>query len=162
NGFGTPLSPAFVLNNYLGATTFYNLAVPITGQGATVANVEGFHIRNTHEGLTQNLVRVTGTGGNGSSDDHPTSAAHVLAGQTGVDLNNRGLAYSADLWSGAISTSAPSGQNFSTTYQSQLTVYRPMMLTGVLVNSQLVTADVISSSWGQPFPNNDPTGAGSG
>jgi autotransporter-associated beta strand protein len=152
---GQPLSPAFVVNNYLGATTFYNAG--ITGQNAIAANVEGSHIANTHEGLTQVTVFVTGAGAVNQVDDHPTAAGMVIGWRNGADLNNRGIAYNAALWSGAISTSVGGG-GFSTTYQSQLTVYRPMLVTGV--GGQ--TVDVINSSWGDPSTSIDPTGSAHG
>jgi autotransporter-associated beta strand protein len=165
---GLPLSPALVVNDYLGAGTFY--ANGITGQNAIVASVEAYHVQNLHEGLGHATVRVTGTGALNVADDHATAVAQVIGWRTAasgsgtaVDPNFRGIAHGADLWSGAIATTAGGGSEtgFTATYQSQLSTYRQLLVTGV-ASAGGQRADVINSSWGDPPGSVDPTGSANG
>jgi len=163
DGFSTPTTAVQINTAFLGANTFYLATTPITGQNAIVANIEGGHVWNGHDGLTHLSQFITGAGAVNQFSSHATSAAHAIAWRgpvPGTSINFQGIAYGATLWSGAISTSAGESGNsgFSVSYTSQLFAYRTAMVTGVSGN----TADVINSSWGNSPLDPDPTGSDSG
>lgn len=138
------------INDYLGADRFYEAGY--TGTRAVAANIEGGHAWNLHETLTHlsTLLHAPGGGpGNvnlGDFDFHATETAHIIAGRGGLN-QHKGIAYGAELWSGAIATvypNAPTGTNFNYSISSLRHPYEKAMVDGVGGR----TADVINSSWG--------------
>ncbi len=138
------------INDYLGADRFYEAGY--TGTRAVVANVEGGHAWNLHETLTHLSTFLHAPGGGpsqpnlGDFDFHPTETAHIIAGRGSLNYQ-KGMAYGAELWSGAIATiypNAPTGTNFNYTTASLRYPYEKAMVDGVGGR----TADVINSSWG--------------
>jgi len=148
------------VNARIGAERFYNAG--ITGQGAIVANVEAGHIWPGHETLghvadfTHAPVAWDDPATPGPQqtdliDRHATWVGHVLAGRTDPTspqpVLQRGVAFDADLRSGAIATAWPADAfslSFNFNAESFLTAYE----------AQFGTADVVNSSWG----GNDPSG----
>ncbi|MEM1013362.1 MAG: S8 family serine peptidase [Planctomycetota bacterium] len=135
------------VNTLLGANRFYNAG--ITGQGAIAANVEAGHVWNGHDvlGHVSQFVHHPDAAGSTTADlydDHATAVGHHLAGraQPGASGNTfvlqSGIAYDADLRSGAIATSFGSGGSFSINTNTVRTAY----------DAYFGTADVINSSWG--------------
>ena len=143
------------LADVIGATRFYNAGY--TGSRAVVINVDGGHGWTGHETLngTAQLLDArpfyqaggyaSEIGALGSFDAHATMMAHALAGR-GSTVTQRGVAYGATLWSGAIATSFTLGTNnwqwnrggaFSYPYAEA-------MITGRAGRQ----ADVVNSSWG--------------
>jgi len=142
-GFGTNAFNGPDIALYLGAQAFYNAG--ITGQNAIVANVEAGHIWNGHETLghvTQfsHHPDAFGTTTTDLIDRHATQVGHTIGGR-GIFADQRGIAYGADLRSGAIA-SAWSGNapatGFSFTGNSLLTPYA----------NYFGNSGVINSSWG--------------
>ena len=137
------------INSLLNGSRFY--ANGYTGTRTIMANIEGQHIWNGHETLTQVQTFVTGTGALGSAGNHPTSVGQTMGGRVLGNPLQAGISPNATLWSGAIATSV-SGNNFDLTNQSMASTYSTILKTGV--NGQ--TADVFNSSWGytEPTGNN--------
>jgi subtilisin family serine protease len=149
------------INDFIGATTFYNLGY--TGSRAVIANVEGGHAWNGHESLqhVQTFVHAPGEGPqSGSVDRHATWVAQAIGGravpggQQWEGEVQRGIAHGAQLWSGAIASEYFDGGGsyvgiFGVTATSFQTPYVTMLQTGV--NGR--TADVINGSWGVGAPS---------
>ncbi|MEI7867751.1 MAG: S8 family serine peptidase [Candidatus Methylumidiphilus sp.] len=133
------------VNSLLGGTRFY--AQGYTGARAIQANIEGQHIWNGHETLTQVQTLVTGTGAAGSIGSHPTEVGQAMGGRVLGNNVQSGIAPNATLWSGAIATSV-SGNSFNITDASMASVYSTILKTGI--NGK--TADVFNSSWGYTAP----------
>ncbi len=133
------------LNSFLGATAFYSAGY--TGTSAVMVSIEGHHAWNGHETLQHVTQLITGPGGNGGVFTHATGVAHVMGGRatgTTTTVNQqRGVAYNATLWSGAIATTAP-GNDFSITFRSFYQPYLTALQTGI----GGVRADVVNGSWG--------------
>lgn len=148
------------LNDLIGASTFY--ANGYTGSRAVVTNVEAGHIWNGHETLTHVTQffdgRATFTANGlpfnqlGQADRHATWVAQVIGGRIGNTSSMpeyaRGIAYGAQLWSGAIATSWD-GPAYSNSWSwsrgyAFADAYGLPMLTGV--NGR--RTDVVNSSWG--------------
>jgi T5SS/PEP-CTERM-associated repeat protein len=137
------------INQFLGAERFYNAGY--TGTRAIQANVEAGHIWNGHNSLEHVTTRITGTGAVGSDRSHATRVGSALGGRwfTGDYFTNPsrwGIAFGADLWSGAIATEFGSNNTFNFTQNSIATTYAPILQTGSLTGG--LTADVFNSSWG--------------
>lgn len=135
------------VNDLVGANRLYNAG--FTGTSSIVANIEAGLVWNGHDTLGHVTTQIVGTGANGGVDRHATWCGQTIAGRSTLGLPNleRGIAYGATLWSGAVATSwngAAYTGSFNTTTASEMTPYRTAFLTGV--NGQ--TADVINSSWG--------------
>lgn len=151
------------INNFVGANTFYGAGY--TGTRSRLANIEAGHVWTGHESLNQvgqiiNLnagptVSVNTPGG--EVDRHATWVGAAMVGRLGGGAqgeHQRGIAFGATLYSGAIAHSwngAAYRQSFNidvnpfTNYWSNLaTPYRQALITGVGGN----TADVVNSSWG--------------
>lgn len=130
----------FDINAYLGATAFYDAGY--TGSRAVMANIEGAHLWNGHETLGHVTRFITGPGVQGFTDGHATGVAFVMGGRPTTPDNEgqRGVAYGATLWSGALATDASYNATFASFFQPYVTAFR----TGV--NGQ--TADVSNSSYG--------------
>lgn len=135
---------------YLGVGSFYDAGY--TGSRAVVANIEAGHVWNGHSTLghatTQIDARAIGEAGSqmGEFDFHATNCGMAIAGR-GNNAYQRGIAYGADLWSGAIATdwiNPPSSGSFNITDKSFGYAYETALLHGV--NGR--TADVFNSSWG--------------
>ena len=142
------------INALVGADRFYDAG--FTGAGAILANIEAGHIWNQHVTLGHVSTFVTGTGALGSTDAHATSVGQSMGGRSPSgeypSLYHRwGIAYGAELWSGAIATSISLSGSFGVTNQSVASVYSQILQTGV----NGLTADVFNSSWGS---SDDPTG----
>lgn len=130
------------VNTFLGANRFYNAG--ITGQGATVANIEAGRIWNGHETLTNVTTSLVGLGALGDYDRHATWVGMMIAGRNGGTTQGSfqtGIAMGATLRSGSVAT-AWTGSAYSTSFSlssdSNFGVYQP----------QFGSADVINSSWG--------------
>jgi hypothetical protein len=149
------------LNFYLGADTWYNQGY--TGTRAVVANIEGGQVWNGHIVLSHVSTYIQGPGvpdappawfpaGTPNFDRHATQVGHVLAGRTAPENPNpslhRGMAYGAELWSGAVAVQM-AGNGFNTTFNSVLDTYQIALLDGVGGR----TADVVNSSWGRTGSN---------
>ncbi|MCC7203704.1 MAG: S8 family serine peptidase [Phycisphaeraceae bacterium] len=139
---------AYDINALFGANTFYDAGY--TGTRAVVANIEAGLAWNQHETLTHVstlLYDPTHSGPHvGEFDYHATEVAQAAAGR-GDTAKQRGFAYGATLWSGAIASdwpSAPTGTSFSFTRQSFLYPYVTSLRTAVSGRK----ADVVNSSWG--------------
>lgn len=128
------------MNVYLGASEFY--AAGFTGSRSIMANIEGEHLWNGHETLGHVSVFVNGPGALGVIGNHPTGVAFIMGGRPTTPTNEvqRGLAYGATLWSGALATTVNYDATFASLFQPYVTVFR----TGI--NGQ--TADVSNSSYG--------------
>lgn len=137
------------INSLLGADRFYSNGY--TGTRATVINIEAGHVWNQHDTLTHvgtflHNPSIMGTE-LGSFDFHATAVGQAIAGR-GTNSYEVGIAYGADLWSGAIATSwGDCGEycgNFSIGGESFAYPYITALATGVGGK----TADVFNSSWG--------------
>jgi hypothetical protein len=133
------------LVNYLvGADSFYNAG--IYGQSASAANVEAFHAWSGHETLTQVSEQFTGTGALGSLGDHATAVTSVIAGRGNLWYHQAGIAFFADIKSGAIATVDYGNGSFDFTTESLISTYSHFF----------GQVDTINSSWGG---GGDPTGS---
>lgn len=152
---------SYDVNAFIGANSFYNAGY--TGSSAIVANIEAGNAWDGHESMS-NLTQFlqTGTTATGEYDRHATWTAQVIAGTEGVAsatpaTYQRGIAYDATLWSGAIASSwnSAGAGAYSTSFNidtasNLLTPYRD----AVYGNSTGgATADVINSSWGSSGDN---------
>ncbi len=155
-----PFTAPYNLNTLLGADRFYNAGY--TGTNSVMANVEAGYIWNGHESLsTVGLIPTSGA--SGEFDRHATWVGMVmgghLAGPNPGDYQ-RGMAYTAQLDSGAIATSWPTNNSsyprFTTAFflnTSSLSTwgpYRAAFITGVPAPSApggSRQADVVNSSW---------------
>lgn len=143
------------INALVGANRFYNAG--FTGTQTILANVEAGHIHNGHELLTHAGTRITGTGALNQTDNHATNVGHALGGRESGNYAvpntlEKGMAYGATLWSGAVATSYGSGGSFTASDGSVASTYAPILKTGVGAGS--LKANVFNSSWG----NSDPYG----
>ncbi len=141
------------INQRLGANTLYNLGY--TGTRSIMATIEAGLPWNGHETLGHQTTHLFAPGFSGSQlgqfDRHATWVAHIMGGRINpADSQEyqRGIAYGAALWAGAIATSwgsAAYALNFSWSNNNAfLNPYQTAMLSGV----QGSTADVINSSFG--------------
>jgi subtilisin family serine protease len=132
------------VGTFLGADTFYNAGY--TGSNTVIANVEAGHVWSSHETLTHVTTQFTGTGALGDVDRHATWVGH-MAGGRGAAGYQPGIAYGADLQSGAIATGwtgTPYTLSFNFSVSSFLSAYDHYFTTS--------PADVINSSWGFSDP----------
>ena len=130
----------------VGADRFH--AAGLTGSSAIVANVEAGYVWNGHETLTHVSKYVAGTGALAEFDRHATWVGMILGGRPTAagGEHQRGIAYGADLWSGAIATNwvgSPYTRSFDYTVDSMADAYERVLITGVDGR----TADVTNSSW---------------
>lgn len=135
------------LNQLVGANTFYTNG--ITGQNASVANIEAGHIWNGHETLTHvssftHHADAFGTTTADLYDRHATWVSGAIGGRNGGTFQGDyqvGIAPNANLHSGAIATTW-AGTAFTTSFNfslnSVLTAY----------GAHLGTTDVVNGSWG--------------
>ena len=135
------------ISQVVGANTFY--ANGYTGTRATVANIEAGLVWNGHQDLTQVTTHLYDPSVTPQYDMHATWVGSAIAGR-GATTTQKGIAYGATLWSGAIATnwnSSGAGQysgSFSISTASFTTPYLTALVTGV----NGTTADVVNSSWG--------------
>jgi len=144
------------INTRVGANTFYGAGY--NGTRATIANIEAGLPWNGHETLAHQTTRffAPGFGGTqlGQTDRHATWVGAVLGGRLtgGGGEYQRGIAYGANLWAGAVATSwvgSPFTLSFSWSNNNAfLFPYKTAMVDGI--GGQ--TADVINSSWGYSDP----------
>ena len=148
-------STGVYINDLIGASAFY--AAGYTGANAIAINIEGGYGWSQHETLTQvsqffdarALYTANGLAAEinqlGSFDAHATWMASALAGR-GASNQQRGIAYGATLWEGAVANSFVSGStSFSWTRGYSFTApYFDSMVTGRAGRQ----ADVVNSSWG--------------
>ena len=91
--------PSIDIAAFLGANRFYNDG--ITGQQTISANVEGGHIWNLHEALTQVTELYTGPhGALGSYQGHPTMVGTMLGGRGDNVSGSYPLIYSTGMATG--------------------------------------------------------------
>ncbi len=151
------------VNALVGAERFYSAGY--TGTRATAANIEAGHAWDQHESLGH-ISRFFQTSNPGTAapdlgefDIHATWVAQAIAGR-GPTRFQQGIAYGAELWSGAIAVryadfvdGEPVIANgpFFTTTRSVVDPYAEAML-GISGNGR---ADVVNGSWGFT----EPTGA---
>src|SRR5689334_22425362 len=142
NGGANPPYTGIDINSFVGADQFYLHGY--TGSRAVVATLEAGHVWNGHETLGHVTTRIDAglAAPNGDFDWHATEVGFILAGRPGgSDAGDwqRGIAYGADLWSGAIASSwnpNPTGAPWPTrlmnfTPQSFQPVIYKEMVTGV-------------------------------
>lgn len=143
------------INGFLGAERFYNAG--FTGTNAVVANIEAGYIWNGHETMTHVTHIPASPGSAGEVDRHATWVGMVIGGRPGGANSGdyqRGMAPNAQLVSGAIATSWPTGANrysggfnFNFSTISTFGPYRAAFITGVPLAGGVRTADVINSSY---------------
>lgn len=137
------------LNDFVGASFLYGLGYD--GTDATVANIEAGHVWSDHETLGHVNQMVNQSGVSGEVDRHATGTSFVMAGRpTASAEHQRGIAYNADLWSGAVATSwsgTPYALSFSISSSSYFNTYRDAMQTGLDGGVLTKTADIISNSY---------------
>ena len=148
------------INTLLGADTFYNAG--LTGSNASVANVEAGHVWNGHETLghvntfANSLAAWNDPGTRGQQqqdlvDRHATWVASMIAGRNGGAVQGdfqRGIAFGADLQSGAVATAwngAAYALGFNSSPTTVFTAY----------NAYFGSSDVINSSWSGTDPEGD-------
>jgi hypothetical protein len=157
SGFGHQPGPfvgAVNVSTLLGAQRFYDAG--FTGSNSVVANIEAGYIWNGHETLTH-VTYIPTFGAAGEIDRHATWVAMVIGGRPGgtnAGEHQRGMAPDAQLASGAIALSWPSGAtrytgNFNPDFNGISTMgpYRAAFITGVPTSGGSRTADVINSSF---------------
>lgn len=150
-----PFGGSVEINSFLGAERFYNAG--FTGTNAVVANIEAGYIWNGHETLTHVTQIPASPGSAGEVDRHATWVGMVIGGRPGGASPGdyqRGMAPNAQLVSGAIATSWPTGAtrysggfNFNFSAISTFGPYRAAFITGVPLAGGVRTADVINSSY---------------
>lgn len=139
------------INHLVGADRFY--AAGYTGTSSVIANIEGGFVWNGHETLGAATVQFRAPGHAGTQlgeyDWHATLVGEALAGRdNGGGSYQRGIAYGASLWSGAIATQW-NGTGFTTSWgwadgNAFTYPYVQALVNGV--NGR--TADVVNCSWG--------------
>ncbi|MCC7474225.1 MAG: S8 family serine peptidase [Pirellulales bacterium] len=161
NPLPSPQAGAFAgtynLNTIMGANRFYNAG--FTGTQAVMANIEAGYIWNGHETLAH-VTNIPTSGATGEVDRHATWVGMVMGGRPGGATPGnyqQGLAPDAQLASGAIATSWPSGNasypRYTTAFYlnyyglSTFGPYRAAFISGVPTNTGLRPADVVNSSW---------------
>lgn len=144
------------INSFVGADQCYLRGY--TGTRTTVATLEAGHIWNGHETLGHVTTRIdAGLGSpNGDYDWHATEVGFVLGGRPGGDGGGagapgdwqRGIAFGADLWSGAIASSwtGPPWPTRIMAFTPQ--TYQPVIYKEMVTGVSGKTADVINASWG--------------
>lgn len=130
----------------IGADRFYSAG--FNGSSAIVANVEAGFVWKGHESLSHLNTFITGTGALGQDDRHATWVGMVINGRPtpAGGLHQRGLAYGATMWSGAIATvwiGTPFTRSFDFTVNSFADAYKAATISA----AGAPTADVINSSW---------------
>jgi hypothetical protein len=143
------------LNARLGATAVYSAGY--TGSAAIAANIEAGHVWNGHESLNRpgqiaQYINGPGTVGEvqgtaAAYDRHATWVGQSIVGRltdSGSHERQRGIAYGATLWSGAIATRWITSGSFDMTFAAFFQPYVTATRTGI--NGQ--KADVVNSSWG--------------
>lgn len=157
------LASSVSLADQIGATRFYQAG--FTGSSAVAINVDGGYGWSGHETLAhtaqffdarpvyQSAGLAAEIGALGSFDAHPTLTAHALAGR-GSTETQRGVAYGASFWSGAVGNAFTFGS-------TSFTWNRGMAFTYPYAESMITgrggrRADVVNSSWGwaEPAGNN--------
>lgn len=144
------------LNTRIGANTFYSNGYD--GTRAIIANIEAGLPWNGHETLTHQTTQffASGFGGSqlGQTDRHATWVAQTIGGRVTVGGGEwqRGIAYGANLWAGAVATTwvgSPYSLSFNWSNNNAfLNPYQTAMINGIGGS----TADVINSSWGFTDP----------
>lgn len=146
------------INTFVGAQTFYDAGYTGTRSVATV--IDAGHIWSGHESLqhvntflnAKQTYSANGfnVGQLGELDKHATAVAAALAGRGNFSYQ-RGIAYGANLWSGAIADNFSSDGSFGWSHAAAvIQPYYNALITGV--NGRV--ADVINSSWGAGnYPN---------
>lgn len=141
------------INEVVNADTFYNQGY--TGSRTVVLSVDAGHIWNQHETLdkvttfldARSIYNNNGLsfGELGDLDAHASSVAHMLAGNGQYNVQ-KGIAYGAELWSGAIATEYITNTNsfFISQNYAFSAPYEQALITGV--NGR--TADVVNGSYG--------------
>lgn len=154
---GPSLEGGININQKIGADAFY--LAGYTGSRSIVINIEAGHVWSGHESLghvqafLQHPAAGTLLGGQlGQTDFHATWVASAMAGRTGgvsPGERQRGIAFGATLWSGAIADSFVSGTtSFNLSNNAYFrNPYRRAMITGADDSGTGPTADVIHSAW---------------
>ncbi len=134
------------IGTIIGADRFY--AAGFNGSSAIVANVEAGFVWNGHESLTHLNTFITGTGALGQFDRHATWVGMVINGRptaTGGE-NQRGIAYGATMWSGAIAT-VWIGTPFTRSFDFSVNSFADAYTAATISVTGAPVADVINSSW---------------
>jgi len=152
---GTTIYNGVSINTLIGADRFYNNG--FTGSAAIVGVIDAGLIWNGQESLTKvtNFQFAAGEGAqSGEFDRHGTWVGATAAGN-GANSYQKGIAYGAALWSGAISTSWADASNFNITDASLLNPYLAFFGQNATPGgSQLAShADVVNASWGTSDPS---------
>lgn len=146
NGSGQVTASGSDLGLYLGADRFY--ASGYTGSRATLASIEGFIPWVGHQSLTHVGIIPPSNGVEHRVSSHPTGVVSVMVARGNRTLD-RGIAYNASLYAGAVAYTF-SGELFGPTYSTSGSTYARAAegFTTVANPSATVSADVINSSWG--------------
>jgi hypothetical protein len=148
------------INQLLGATRFYDHGWD--GSGVVVADIEAGHAWTGHETLGHVQLMPTHSQALGQTDRHATWVASAIGGRpAGEDSGDyqRGLAFGAELYSGAIAsrwTGSAYALDFDFVFASVFDTYRRAFATGIAGADGRRPADVINSSYG----GDDLTGSG--
>ncbi len=151
------------INELIGATRFYENGY--TGSRAIAGVVEGGHIWNGHQTLNhvseffdaRHIYDRLGidSGQLGEVSRHPTWVGHTLAGRNENARDyQQGIAYGAELWSGAMATVWPGAPNTSNFDWSRGFAYSEPYAGMALDGRNGQVADVINSSWGLASASN--------
>jgi Subtilase family len=152
---GTTVTNGYSINEFVGADRFY--AEGYTGTRATIINVEGGHIWDAPAALShvqtfldaRYIYQGNGlnAGALGEYDRHAAWVGAIIGGR-GTEVYQQGIAYGADLWSGAVATdwygAAPTNLWGWSRGYAFTEPYAAALLRGV--NGR--KADVANSSWG--------------
>ena len=150
------------VNLHVGADEFYDHGY--TGERVVITNIEAGHIWNQHETFQHVLeffdARATYAANNtafgqlGQADRHAVWVAQAIGGRTANNFAyQRGIAFDAELWSGAISTGWV-GNPFTTAFNwSRGYALTDAYSLPTLIGSGGRVADVVASSWGSFNPN---------
>lgn len=147
------------LNTFVGANRFYGAGYD--GTNSVASNVEAGHIWGRNEPSAGGIHETLGHTAqyihfgapvpqNGETDRHATWVGMIIGGRLGGAVQGerqRGIAYNATLWSGAIATTwnpPPYSLTFNINANTFLSPYATFFQTGISGR----TADVINSSWG--------------
>ncbi|HZN69706.1 MAG TPA: S8 family serine peptidase, partial [Tepidisphaeraceae bacterium] len=146
-GGSNPPYSGLDINRHVGADRFYNAG--FTGSRTIVTNLEAGHVWNGHESLRHVSTFITHPrvpAPHGDFDRHATWVGGILGGRPGGARQGewqRGIAYGADLWSGAFAVGWDGLLSFRGSYETHRHAYQTAMIGGV--NGR--TADVINASY---------------
>jgi len=155
--FGTNGFNGLNINTLVGADRWYRAGY--NGSGAIITNIEAGLVWNGHETLNAQVrAFITPPTALGDIDRHATWVGQMLAGQMGgvnPGEHQRGIAFGATLWSGAIANNwrnVGTGR-FSTTFDFGSLSFTRAYQTAMLSGMGGIRTDIVNSSWGFRSPD---------